>query len=224
MKPLLVFDMDGVLVEVRESYRETIIQTVAQFGGPQLTQKNIQSHKNRGGLNNDWLLSWTLLKENGIEIPYEDVVDEFQRIYRGANNDGLMLRERWMPCDDMFDRLAPRYRFAIFTGRLTEEALWALQHFQCRATFDPLISMRDVEREKPDPDGLLEIRKKSGAEEMIYIGDTADDCRAANAAGGVRFIGVAAPDLPDREVLLRQFEELGASAIIPDINSLEGVL
>jgi HAD superfamily phosphatase len=33
MKPLLVFDMDGVLVDVTESYRETIAQTVERFTG-----------------------------------------------------------------------------------------------------------------------------------------------------------------------------------------------
>ena len=30
---LLIFDMDGVLVDVTESYRQTIIETVKQFTG-----------------------------------------------------------------------------------------------------------------------------------------------------------------------------------------------
>ncbi len=223
MKPLLVFDMDGVLVEVRESYREAIIQTVAQFGGPRLTQRDVQFHKSRGGFNNDWVLSWTLLKENGIEVPYQTVIDAFQLIYRGANEDGLMLKERWFPRDGLLGRLAVKYQFALFTGRLREEARWALRHFACPYEFDPFIGMDDVKVEKPSPEGLLKIRELTGQKDFTYIGDTADDLRAANGAG-VRFIGVAAPDLPGREVLLQQFREMGASAIVDDINSLEGVL
>jgi HAD superfamily hydrolase (TIGR01548 family) len=223
MKPLLVFDMDGVLVEVRESYREAIIQTVAQFGGPPLTQRDIQFHKSRGGFNNDWLLSWTLLKENGIEVPYQTVIDAFQLIYRGANDDGLLLRESWFPRDGLLDRLSANYQFALFTGRLREEARWALNHFACPHAFDPFIGMDDVTVEKPNPEGLLKIAAATGQTNFTYVGDTADDLRAANGAG-VRFIGIAAPDLPAREVLLRQFQEMGASAIIPDINSVEEVL
>lgn len=220
---LIVFDMDGVLVEVRESYREAIIATVAQYGGPKLTQADIQFHKNRGGFNNDWVLSWTLLKENGIDVPYEDVIEKFQRIYRGANDDGLLLRERWIPREGLLERLAADYRFALFTGRLREEAQWALRHFDCPHCFDPLVGMQDVVREKPDPDGLLKIRAALPDAELTYVGDTPDDARAARDAK-VRFIGIAAPDISARPELLRQFDGIGASAIIPDVNAIEDVL
>ena len=223
MKPLLVFDMDGVLVEVRESYREAIIQTVAKLGGPRLTQRDVQVCKSRGGFNNDWVASWTLLKENGIDVPYQTVIDTFQSLYLGANEDGLMLRERWFPRDGLLDRLELKYHLALFTGRLRAEAQWALRHFGCPHTFDPFIAMEDVTVEKPDPEGLLKIRELTGASDLTYIGDTGDDLRAANGAG-VRFIGIAAPDLPDREVLLQQFRNMGAAAIVDDINSLEEVL
>ena len=210
-------------MEVRESYREAIVATVAAHGGPRLTQADIQFHKNRGGFNNDWILSWTLLKENGIDVPYQEVIDTFQRIYLGANNDGLLLRERWMPRDGLLDRLAARWRFALFTGRLREEAEWALRHSGCPHAFDPFVCMEDVAREKPDPEGLLKIQAQLPDAGLVYVGDTPDDARAALAAK-VRFIGVAAADLSAREELVRQFGELGAAAVIPDINSLEEVL
>ncbi len=220
---MIVFDMDGVLVEVRASYREAIIATVAHFGGPRFTQADIQFHKNRGGFNNDWILSRALLKENGIDVPYQEVIDAFQRIYRGANDDGLLLRERWIPKPGLLDRLAAGRRFALFTGRMREEARWALNHFQCPHVFDPFVGMEDVVREKPDPDGLLKIRAATPGADLVYVGDTPDDARAA-AAAKVRFIGVAAPDISAREELLRQFGEIGVSAMIPDVNSLEEVL
>ena len=58
MKNLLVFDMDGVLVEVTESYRAAIQQTVLHFSGGEPSREEIQEWKNRGGgWNDDWKLS-----------------------------------------------------------------------------------------------------------------------------------------------------------------------
>ena len=52
-QPLIVFDMDGVLVDVTESYRETIAQTVERFTGVKPSNQQIQEHKNEGGFNDD---------------------------------------------------------------------------------------------------------------------------------------------------------------------------
>jgi len=46
-KPLIVFDMDGVLVDVSESYREAIVQTVRHFTGAEITRAQIQEYKIR---------------------------------------------------------------------------------------------------------------------------------------------------------------------------------
>src|SRR3954471_12646128 len=62
VKDLLIFDMDGVLVEVSESYRETIQQTVQHFTGTRVERETIQEWKNRGGWNDDWALSHALIK------------------------------------------------------------------------------------------------------------------------------------------------------------------
>ncbi len=54
---MMVFDMDGVLVDVTESYRETIVLVVEHFTGKKITRELIQDYKNQGGWNNDWALS-----------------------------------------------------------------------------------------------------------------------------------------------------------------------
>src|SRR5579872_1743911 len=79
-KPLLVFDMDGVLVDVTESYRETIQRTVEHFSSRRITRPEIQDWKNRGGWNDDWALSHALIREAGVEVEYESVVDYFNSI------------------------------------------------------------------------------------------------------------------------------------------------
>jgi HAD superfamily phosphatase len=91
-KPLLVFDMDGVLVDVTESYRETIARTVEHFTGVKPTREQIQDYKNQGGHNDDWKLSHRIIRHAGVEVAFESVKDYFQSIFLGNGSDGLMLR------------------------------------------------------------------------------------------------------------------------------------
>src|SRR5579863_8121445 len=94
---LIVFDMDGVLTEVSESYREAIVQTVAHFTGRKITRDLIQQYKNQGGWNNDWALSKQIASDLGVEVGYDDVVERFNEIFLGRDGDGLIKRETWFP-------------------------------------------------------------------------------------------------------------------------------
>src|SRR5215467_15099737 len=126
---ILVFDMDGVLVDVSESYRETIQQTVEHFTGKRITREAIQEWKNRGGWNDDWALSTAMIHAEGVQAAYDSVVEYFQSIFHGAGADGLILRERWIARAGMLERLNQRFRFALFTGRLRWEAELTLGRF-----------------------------------------------------------------------------------------------
>src|ERR1700675_178686 len=119
---VIVFDMDGVLAEVTESYRESIVQTVKYFTGKTVTRDAIQDYKNQGGWNNDWALSQKIAADLGVEVPYDLVVDYFNEIFIGKNGDGLIQREQWFPKPGLLERLRKRFDLAIFTGRLQYEA------------------------------------------------------------------------------------------------------
>ena len=107
-RPLIVFDMDGVLVDVTESYRETIRRTVAHFCGLDLTPAQIQDYKNQGGFNDDWKLSHHVITGHGVAVEFQTVVDYFQSLFHGNGTDGLILRERWIATRGLFERLAAR--------------------------------------------------------------------------------------------------------------------
>jgi len=154
---LLIFDMDGVLVDVTESYRETIARTVEHFTGRTLTREQIQEYKNHGGWNDDWQLSHHIVNAAGVDVPFEEVKAHFQRIFHGNGADGLILRERWIARPGFLETLQQRYRFALFTGRPREEAQITLDRFAAGLVFDPIVGMYEVERHKPAPDGLLRI-------------------------------------------------------------------
>ena len=212
---VLVFDMDGVLVEVSESYRETIVRTVEHFTRKIITRAQIQDYKNQGGWNNDWALSQKICKDLGVELPYATVVEYFNYLFL---DQGLIHRERWLPRDGLLDRLGSKFELAIFTGRTTQEAEITLNREGVRDRF-LLITSNDVEREKPAPDGLLKIASLKPASKLLYVGDTVDDARCARAAN-VPFIGIAAPAHERRAELLQLFSLEGAIQVLGEINEI----
>lgn len=224
---MIVFDMDGVLVEVGESYRETICQTVRHFTGTPVTRELVQQYKNRGGFNNDWLLSQAMTRDLGVEVDYWEVARKFNELFYGTITDGipdgLMSRERWIAKPGLLEELGTAHSLSIFTGRPRDEAEITLRRFARNYRFDPLIGAEDVINGKPDPEGLLKIQAQHPDKEIWYVGDTVDDARPAKAAG-LPFIGIAAAGMPFRETLLELFREQGAVAIIEDINQLPEVL
>jgi HAD superfamily phosphatase len=220
---MIVFDMDGVLTEVSESYREAILQTVRHFTGQQITRDLIQEYKNQGGWNNDWALSQKIAVDLGVNVEYGDVVSRFNELFLGQNGEGLIRRERWFPQPGLLARLASSYELAIFTGRLRYEADISLKRFACDCRFDPIICSDDVANGKPAPDGLHSIVRMKPGRKLIFVGDTVDDARSASAAG-VPFIGIAAESHSRREDLIRLFEQEKAMAVIENINEIEGAL
>jgi HAD superfamily phosphatase len=221
-RPILVFDMDGVLVDVTESYRETIARTVEHFTGVEITPEQIQDYKNRGGFNDDWKLSHHIIASAGVAASFDEVVEHFQRLFLGDGADGLILRERWIARPGVLEKLNERFRFAIFTGRPKAEVELTLNRFAPRLIFHPIVGMYEVANPKPAPDGLVEIRNAGAGSKLFYIGDTPDDARCARTAG-VPFIGVAAPSNPGYLDLVFLFQVEGAYAIVDDINCLDEV-
>ncbi len=78
LPPLLIFDMDGVLVDVRASYRQAIVQTVHLYltrglgialPEPLVTPVQIEACKLMGGFNNDWDLTAGLLGYFLTQLP-----------------------------------------------------------------------------------------------------------------------------------------------------------
>jgi HAD superfamily phosphatase len=212
---MLVFDMDGVLVDVTDSYRETIVRTVEHFTGRAISRAQIQDYKNQGGWNNDWALSQKICRDLGVEVPYATVVDYFNHLFL---EQGLIHRERWIPRDGLLDRLNAKFELAIFTGRTTEEAEITLNRQGLRERF-LLVTSNDVEREKPAPDGLLKIASLRPSKKLLYVGDTVDDARCARAAN-VPFIGIAAQAHERRAELLELFRLEGAIQVLGDINEI----
>jgi HAD superfamily phosphatase len=225
MRPdVICFDMDGVLVDVSDSYRQAICDTVEHFTNLPVERTRIQDYKNRGGWNNDWALSHQLILDanSGTAPPYDQVVDYFQSIFfTGAG--GLILKERWIAGKGLLERLSAQHRLSVFTGRPRPEAEFSLQRFAPGVTFWPIVTCDDVTCHKPLPEGLLRVRELLPGASLCYVGDTVDDARCASAAE-VPFIGVASASSAWHAELKNLLHRENAVAVIDDINQLEEVL
>ncbi|HXR98345.1 MAG TPA: HAD-IA family hydrolase [Terriglobales bacterium] len=188
MKPVLAFDMDGVLVDVTQSFRLAIVATVAGLGGGVATPDEVQALKNAGGFNNDWDLSRELLRRRGRDFTRPEVIAAFDAHYLG----GLRDQERWLLPPATIAALRERYTLCIFTGRPRRDSDYVLRRFNVADAFNIVLALEDVAVGKPAPDGLLELRRCCAPQPLVaYIGDTVDDATSA-AAAGISFIGILA--------------------------------
>lgn len=217
---VIVFDMDGVLVEVGDSYREAIRATVQHFTGELVSHDEIQDFKNLGGWNNDWLLSHRLISDRGEQVEYVDVVNYFNQVFLGEKGDGLIRHEKWLPKPGLLERLGSRATLAIFTGRAQYEADITLGRYAASIEFDPIVTDDSVPNPKPAPDGLKLIQNRFPDQTIWYLGDTPDDALAA-AGAGVPFIGVSTPHNPRHAEIAGILREQGAFTVLSDVNQLE---
>lgn len=200
---LIIFDIDGVLVDTSQSYRLAIKSTFEFFAKKPTSFEKIQKAKNLGGLNNDWDLTEHLLKEEGIAVSKKDIVDKFQEFYFGSHGDGFIRNEKLLISKQDLECLAQSFDLAVFTGRPRSEADFILKHFEIDNLFEPIVTMDDLpsDRQKPYPDGIFKIIEISKPSETFYLGDTQDDMQAAKSAG-VNGIGILPPQ--DKSETLKQ--------------------
>ena len=94
-------------------------------------------------------------------------------------------------------------RLAIFTGKGAKTTQITLDAFDLARYFDLVVSGDDVERHKPDPEGIQKVIRTFGLEpsQVLMVGDSLGDIAAARAAG-VRVASVVW-DSFDREAVLQ---------------------
>ena len=226
MKPfpsVIIFDVDGVLVDTRGSFQRTTLETVKFFTKQRVTARQLHAWKNRPGFNDDWKLSTAWVNELGHKLAYEEVKTKFQQIYWGPDGRGNVTREKWLLAKPKIARLAKLAELAIFTGRIWRELDFTLDRNKMRGVFQTIVTTEDVANPKPAPDGLLKILNGRGPDEALYLGDNVDDALAAQSAK-VPFLGVLPKTGHERRERSTRLRELGALAILSDVNELEGWL
>lgn len=214
---LLIFDVDGVLVDVHGSFHRSTLQTVKHFTGKRVTYAQIQQWKAKGGYNDDWRLTTDWIKSLGGSAEYEEVKCEFMRFYWGAAGDGTnganVQREKWLLPVAKLRAWKRRVELALFTGRTRTELQFTLNRVGASDFFATIVTMDDIENLKPHPDGLLRILNGRDPAKSLYLGDNVDDALSAQRAG-VPFLGVLGRKGPARRARAAKLRELGALDVL----------
>lgn len=219
--PIVLFDMDGVLVDVSGSYRRAIQETAAQFLGRPVAPEEVQRYKNQGGFNDDWRLTEAIIRDGGLDVPFDDIRSSFDLRYRGETWNGFITQEPpLIPRAILRDVQGRSAGMGIVTGRPRAEAEWTVHRFGWEPFFNVLVAMEDQDgRGKPDPYPMrvaltrfVEPGVDCSTKRTVYIGDSIDDMRSARAAG-LRAIGFVPPYLAATDLEQRLFDA-GADLVI----------
>ena len=217
----LLFDMDGVLANVENSYRLSTLETVRSYG-VSLEKRDLERAIVAGFANNDWILSHRILAQNGIQIEFEDLYERYQSFYLGTEDKpGLRENETLLVDRVALETLAERLPLAVVTGRPRAEAGWFLQRVGIADLFRTTVCLEDGPN-KPDPAPVRLALERLGVDRAWLIGDTPDDIRAAVAAGALP-LAILAPEA-DAEMTKRAFMDAGAVAVLKNVESLLDLL
>jgi HAD superfamily phosphatase len=209
----LIFDVDGVLVDVRESFWRSALETMRFLTGKRVTWAELYKWKNKPGNNDDWSMVSNWATALGRPTTYEEARDAFQRFYWDCDGRlGNVRREKMLVTPRQVERWARRFELNLFTGRTRREFTYSFERWAGTRHFRTVITMDDA-RKKPYPDGLLKILGKRDPGSALYLGDNVDDGLAARAAG-VRFMAILPAGTYGYRHRAAQFRELGALGLL----------
>ncbi|MGB3135709.1 MAG: TIGR01548 family HAD-type hydrolase [Nodosilinea sp.] len=251
---IAVFDIDGVLRDVGNSYRRALADTVEAFteGRYRPSPVDVDRLKGEGVWNNDWEGSQELVyryfeaqgkPREAVSLDYEEIVEFFQRRYRGPNLDdpdqwtGYITQEPLLVEKSYFEGLTrDRIAWGFFSGATRGSASFVLQR-RLGLSNPELVAMEDAPG-KPDPAGLLALVDTLSQQKQLepnlptlYAGDTVADMQtlvqARAAAGQRQWLGVgvlpphvAAGEAAYREAYRHSLKAAGADRVISNIKEL----
>lgn len=219
---ILIFDVDGVLVDVRNTFWLSALQTVREITGKRATWAELYSWKSKPENNDDWRMVSNWVSALGHQVSYEQARDAFQKYYWGENGKpGNVLKEKLLVTPTQFSKWASCFELNLFTGRTRQEFSYTFERMPAANLFRTIVTMDDVKERKPSPEGLLKILGKRDPKSALYLGDNVDDALAAQAAG-VPFMAIIPRGSFDNSNRAAHFRELGALGVlnrVTDLNS-----
>jgi HAD superfamily phosphatase len=221
---ILIFDVDGVLVDVRDTYWRSALETIRHLTGKRVTHAELHRWKAKPGNNDDWQMVAAWSTALGRPTTYQQARSAFARFYWGQNGQpGNVDREKIIVSPQQIAKWAQRFELNLFTGRNREEYVYTFASWPGTRHFKTVVTVDDVVRMKPHPEGLHKILAGRDPAKALYLGDNIDDALAAREAG-VPFAAIIAAGEHHYRHRAAKFRELGAIALLPKATSLNGLL
>ena len=192
---LVVFDLDGTLVDSRRDLARSANDLIVAHGGPPLPEQQIVRMVGDGARR----LVERAFDAAGLAPPEAQQVDEFLGIY------DRRLVETTLPYEGvgaLLEALAGAAALAVVTNKPTRPARRLLEHFDLARFFSMVTGGDGPFPRKPSPESTQAAMQAAGIapEATLLVGDSHVDVRTARAAG-VRFClagyGFGVEQLPD---------------------------
>ena len=117
----VVLDIDVVVVDVADSYRRAIVESIERLYGQTIEKGDIQPFKDAGGFNNDWELThaaalYVLASAEGLEMSIEQFTDRIAEQGSGLDAAETVVRDTLTPneCEDVFTAWDPEQLRDVF--------------------------------------------------------------------------------------------------------------
>jgi HAD superfamily hydrolase (TIGR01548 family) len=221
---ILIFDIDGVLIDVSGTYWRSGLETVRFLSGKRVTYADLHTWKSKPGYNDDWRMTADWVTSLGRPTTYQQARAAFEKFYWGANGrPGNVRNEKFLVTPRQVERWARRFELNLFTGRTRREFGYTFDRWPHISHFRMVVTMDDVEHRKPHPEGLLKILGQRDPATALYVGDNIDDALAARDAK-VPFVAILLPGAHGYQKRASQFRELGALAILPRATAIDAWL
>ncbi|SDJ55622.1 haloacid dehalogenase superfamily, subfamily IA hydrolase, TIGR01548 [Halovenus aranensis] len=98
----VVLDVDGVLVDVADSYRRAIIESLDRVLGETIDRTSVQQFKDAGGFNNDWELTdaaalFLLARKEGCDLSLDQFTTDIEAMGGGLGAARSIVSEELTP-------------------------------------------------------------------------------------------------------------------------------
>src|SRR5271170_5096317 len=182
--------------------------------GERVTWLELHRWKSKPGNNDDWRMVSNWATALGRPTSYEEARDAFQQFYWGKDGKaGNVRKEKLLLTPRQIKRWAGRFELNLFTGRTRQEFSYTFERWPATQCFRNVVTMDDVKRKKPYPDGLLKILGRRDPATAIYVGDNIDDALAARDAH-VPFLAILPVGAYGYRERAANFRKLGALALL----------
>ena len=215
---LILFDLDGTLVDSAPDLALSVNQMLAELDLPQCGEAPVRGWVGDGI---DALIERAMHNALGKatdEASFERALAVFRRCY--AANNGALSRpyEGAMPLLDSLR--AAGLRLGCVTNKAQAFTEPLLDQMQLLERLDCVLSGDQVSRKKPHPDILLAACEQIGVgtAEALLVGDSRNDVRAARAAA-MPVVAVSYGYSQGEDV-----HALGADAVVDDLREVTALL
>ena len=175
----VAFDLDGTLLDTGTVVPDSYIAVVRELGGPALTRRDVISAYRVGAA--DAVIAELL----GSRAPADAVERYLAELKRRADAVSVYPGMR-----AVVGRLAERFPLVVYTGASARACAVLLDRTGLRRFFHAVLGGDEVERQKPDPEGLRLLAHRLGlaTDQLAYVGDAARDADAARACGALAIV------------------------------------